>query len=296
MDAAQARALDALQPFVALSKSATSARAAAELVTRATSSSNTYVFAELLETPQIQSLRSVDAEHARYLTQLEIFAWGTWRDYHETPHLPELDHQQQNKLRLLSLVTLCRNVSNLRYKPLQAALGVSSDRALEDLVISATNIGLVTAKLSPSASTVYVSSVSSLRDVPPGSAERILDQVHRWDVRCNTVLTDIDKQVREVRRRAVERRKAEEAMQKAMERIVQGSEKMVGKRGASGDAVQSQGFDADDVDDRMDIDDGGFWIGGGEGDADSRGDVFQPPTTATPRKNARARTGGVSRR
>ena len=82
MDAAQARALDALQPFVALSKSATSARAAAELVTRATSSSNTYVFAELLETPQIQSLRSVDAEHARYLTQLEIFAWGTWRDYH----------------------------------------------------------------------------------------------------------------------------------------------------------------------------------------------------------------------
>ena len=82
MDAVQARALDALQPFVALSKSASSARAAAELIARATSSPNTYVFAELLETPQIQSLRSVEAEHARYVTQLEIFAWGTWRDYH----------------------------------------------------------------------------------------------------------------------------------------------------------------------------------------------------------------------
>ena len=213
-----------------------------------------------------------------------------------TPHLPELNPQQQNKLRLLSLLTLCRNVSNLRYKPLQAALGLSSDRALEDLVISATNVGLVTAKLSPSASTVYVSSVASLRDVPPGSAKRVLEQVHRWDVRCNTVLTNIDKEIGEIRRRAVERRKAEDAMQKAIERTVQGSEKMVGKRGASGDAFLSQGFDGDDVDDRMDVDDGGFWSGGGEGDADARGDLFQPPPTATPRKNARARTGGVSRR
>lgn len=81
MEPLQARALDALQPFVALSKSATSARAAADLVIRATSCANTYVFAELLETPNIQSLRTAEAQYAAHLTLLEIFAWGTWQDY-----------------------------------------------------------------------------------------------------------------------------------------------------------------------------------------------------------------------
>jgi COP9 signalosome complex subunit 7 len=76
----QTRALNALEPFLALSKSANSARAAADLVTQATSAPNTYVFAELLQTPNIQNLRSSD-EHASHLALLEIFSWGTWQDY-----------------------------------------------------------------------------------------------------------------------------------------------------------------------------------------------------------------------
>jgi COP9 signalosome complex subunit 7 len=74
------RALNALEPFLALSKSANSPRAAADLVTQATSAPNTYVFAELLQTPNIQNLRKSD-EYASYLTLLEIFSWGTWQDY-----------------------------------------------------------------------------------------------------------------------------------------------------------------------------------------------------------------------
>jgi COP9 signalosome complex subunit 7 len=74
------RALNALEPFLALSKSANSPRAAADLVTQATSAPNTYVFAELLQTPNIQNLRKSE-EYASYLTLLEIFSWGTWQDY-----------------------------------------------------------------------------------------------------------------------------------------------------------------------------------------------------------------------
>ena len=44
----QTKALNALEPFLALSKSATSPRAASDLVVQATSAPNTYVFAELL--------------------------------------------------------------------------------------------------------------------------------------------------------------------------------------------------------------------------------------------------------
>ena len=81
MDPVQTRAIDALEPFVALSKSANAPRAAVELITRATSASSTYVFAELLDTPNIQALRTAGPEPASFLTLLEIFAWGTWHDY-----------------------------------------------------------------------------------------------------------------------------------------------------------------------------------------------------------------------
>ena len=76
----QTRALNALEPFIALSKSANSPRAAANLITQATSAPNTYVFAELLQTSNIQALRT-SAEYAPYLSLLEIFAWGTLEDY-----------------------------------------------------------------------------------------------------------------------------------------------------------------------------------------------------------------------
>lgn len=85
MDQTHSRALEALQPFVALatSNSATSPRFVASIVTNATSAPQTYVFAELLETPTIQALAAPDtpAEYQGYLKLLEVFAWGTWQDY-----------------------------------------------------------------------------------------------------------------------------------------------------------------------------------------------------------------------
>lgn len=79
----QTRAINALAPFLALSKSATSARAAADLVTQATSAAHAYVFGELLQTPNMQNLRN-DAQYRNYYTLLELFAWGTWAEYQGT--------------------------------------------------------------------------------------------------------------------------------------------------------------------------------------------------------------------
>jgi COP9 signalosome complex subunit 7 len=76
----QLRAVNALEPFIILAKSANSPRAAADLVTQATSAPNTYVFAELLQTPAIRALQTSE-EYSKYATLLEIFAWGTWADY-----------------------------------------------------------------------------------------------------------------------------------------------------------------------------------------------------------------------
>ncbi len=79
----QLRALNALEPFLALSKSATSPRAAADLVTQATSHPSTFVFAELLHTPNVRALHA-SPEYAPYYTLLEIFSWGTINDYNST--------------------------------------------------------------------------------------------------------------------------------------------------------------------------------------------------------------------
>ncbi len=81
MDQTQQKALNALESYVLLAKSATSPRAAIDLITQATSAPNTYVFAELLQTPNIQALRTASPEQSSYLTLLELFAWGTWADY-----------------------------------------------------------------------------------------------------------------------------------------------------------------------------------------------------------------------
>ena len=81
MDPIQQKALNALESFILLSSSATSPRAAADLVKQATSAPNTYVFAELLQTQNVAALKTGPPEYASYHTLLEIFAWGTWADY-----------------------------------------------------------------------------------------------------------------------------------------------------------------------------------------------------------------------
>ncbi|KAI9885621.1 MAG: histone acetyltransferase [Watsoniomyces obsoletus] len=301
MDPVQARARDALEPYVRLAPSATSPRAAVDLIVQATSNANTFIFAELLETSKIQALRDAEPRYSCYLTQLELFAWGTWQEYHATPNLPPLNEQQHYKLRMLSLLTLCRDPANLTYTNLQSALALSTARALEDVVIGANNAGLITARLSPSTSLVHVSSIAPLRDLRPGAVGNLLDALTAWDVRCGSVLREIDVQVKELRRKAVTRRKEEEEYQKMLEKNSShqsgGADKLGGgSKRAAADGVGSSQDDGDEAmvmgEDMMDLDDS--WVatamsmGQADGPADAR--------AGQPRKNARAKTGGLGRR
>lgn len=76
----QTKSLTALAPYLALCNSVTSPRQAADVVTQATTAPNTYVFAELLETGAMQSLR-LDGTYGGYYRVLEVFSWGTMGDY-----------------------------------------------------------------------------------------------------------------------------------------------------------------------------------------------------------------------
>jgi COP9 signalosome complex subunit 7 len=191
MDQTHTRAIEALQSFIHLarSSSASSPRFIANLITNATSSPQTYIFAELLELPAVQALRSPEtpAEFKGYLKLLEIFAWGTWQEYQgkkaypkpnidnrpsrdtmpnqpipiismskahrdhptATPDLPELNKEQALKLRLLSLLTLSTTIKPLTYSALMTALETPTKAELESLVTTAIYASLISARLSP---------------------------------------------------------------------------------------------------------------------------------------------------
>lgn len=212
-----------LQPFLALTKSATSPRAAADLIARATSAPATYIFTDLLAAPQIQALAS-SPEHAPHLTHLQIFSHGLYSDY-ESPqpqgHLPALNDAQRLKLRQLSLLTLSRDRQNMTYPALQRHLGLASPREVEDVVISAVYAGLLEARLNPLRRVVQVSSVAPLRDVQPATVPAIVATLQRWSARCDATLAGIEASIAGIRsdaaRSANERREWDRTFQAAVE-------------------------------------------------------------------------------
>lgn len=278
----QTKALNALEPFLALTKSATSARAAADLVSRATSAPNTFVFAELLQAPQIQALRE-SADHSPYLTHLEIFSHGTYADYSASSNLPALNDQQTLKLRQLSLLTLAKNPPNLSYAALQKSLGLPSARALEDLVISAIYAELLSAQLDPFNQTVHVSSVSPLRDLAPNSIPGMLSTLKNWSDRCTTTLADLETQINAIKASAAARHQEKNAQAARTESLIRqekdeklgvhtrGQTNMItravanirsGGRYKRGSNSLEAGWDDDEA---MDLDDNDYEDEGGEG-------------------------------
>ncbi|ORY70227.1 uncharacterized protein BCR38DRAFT_102541 [Pseudomassariella vexata] len=215
----QMKALNALAPFLALTKSATSPRAAADLITRATSAPGTYVFAELREAPQVQAL-SQSAEHAPYLNLLDIFSYGTYDSYKSTANLPSLNDQQAIKLRQLSLLTLARDPNNLSYASLQKSLDLPDTRALEDLVISAVYADLITAQLDPYNQTVHISSVSPLRDLAPNSIPNMLSSLQTWSNRCTSTLSDLEAQIAGIKADAARRHREVEARTVVQDKLI----------------------------------------------------------------------------
>ncbi|KAF9242342.1 hypothetical protein BU15DRAFT_86911 [Melanogaster broomeanus] len=135
-----------LEPFLLMSKSARGA-AAAKLIQDATSAPGVFVFAELLELPNIQELAN-NEQHASSLSLLQLFSFRTYRDYLENKDsLPPLNQAQITKLRYLTIVTLATERRILPYSLLLQELKVESIRELEDLIIDAIYLDILRGKL-----------------------------------------------------------------------------------------------------------------------------------------------------
>jgi COP9 signalosome complex subunit 7 len=255
----QSRALNALAPFLALAKSANSPRAASDLVTQATSAPNTYVFAELLQQPNIRKL-ATDEQYASHLALLETFAWGTWESYKaSSTSLPALSDAQARKLRLLSLLTIAAEKTNattqhnLSYPSLCKRLDLESSRDLEQLVTAAIYDNLISATLNPTAQTVVVTSVAPLRDLAPGSVSQLLGELSAWSGRCDAVLADLQAEVAKIEANAVKRAAREQSKEKQIRAATEVSEK-TGTVGGIRSMGSRQSSKMEEDDDAMEVD------------------------------------------
>jgi COP9 signalosome complex subunit 7 len=268
----QFRALNALAPFLALAKSATSPRAASDLIIQATSAPNTYVFAELLQQPNIRKL-ATDDKYSDHLYLLETFAWGTWESYKtsSTP-LPALSDAQARKLRLLSLLTIAAEKStattqhNLSYPSLCTRLDLASPRDLEQLVTAAIYDNLLSATLNPAAQTVVITSVAPLRDLAPGSVAQLLGELSAWSGRCDAVLADLQAEVARIEANAAKRAAHELSKDNQIKAVTEVSEKMGTIGGSKGmgsrQSSRVDGLGDADDEDAMEVDAVGTSNGG----------------------------------
>jgi COP9 signalosome complex subunit 7 len=187
---------------------------------RATSSPNTFVFSELLLTPQIQALSS-SPEHAPYLDLLKIFCYGTYTTYKSSSNLPVLNAAQMLKLRQISLLTLARRPENLTYDCLISTLGLEDSQALENLVISAIYAGLIIGTLDPHHQRVCISSIAPLRDVAPTSIPALVDTLKEWSSRCSSTLSALELQIAKIKSDALKRHKDETEWDAEIEQMIE---------------------------------------------------------------------------
>ncbi|CUA71398.1 COP9 signalosome complex subunit 7b [Rhizoctonia solani] len=188
-----------LEPFLLMAKSAKGA-AATKLITDATSAPGAYVFAELLEMPNIQEL-AANEQHAQWLELLKIFSYRTWADYKKlSGSLPQLNPTQATKLKQLSIVALAERNRILAYSDLLAYLDISSVRQLEDLIIDAMYQDVLKGKLDQKEARIEIEYTIG-RDLEPGTTglEDLLGKLRDWSNRTATVIQALDVQIQGIK-------------------------------------------------------------------------------------------------
>ncbi|KAI4526767.1 hypothetical protein K525DRAFT_258333 [Schizophyllum commune Loenen D] len=251
IDLPSALALGArVEPFVLMAKSARGA-AAAKLAVDATAAPGVFVFGELID-----ALAAAQLAGTPHGALLDLFAYGTYRDYTADPSaFPALNAAQITKLKLLSIVSAAMERRILPYADLIAALDAPSVRALEDLVIDAVYQGLLEATLDQQRGVVEVVYTVG-RDVRPDALPDLLGGLQAWASTTASVLTALDERLVAVAKARTEARdekdKWESGVQAAMKDIQEKRDKKKGGRGPlpTLDDRENAPNDAMDVDER----------------------------------------------
>ncbi|KAI5992218.1 hypothetical protein EDD15DRAFT_2445403 [Pisolithus albus] len=179
-----------LEPFLLMSKSAKGA-AAAKLIQDATAAPGVFVFAELLDMPNIQEL-STNKQYEPYFSLLQLFSYRTYRYYLENKDsFPPLNSAQTTKLKYLSIVSLASERRILPYSLLLEELQMPTIRELEDLIIDAIYLDILRGKFDQKEQQLEIEYTMG-RDLEPGQLEKVLAALQNWASTTASVLEALD--------------------------------------------------------------------------------------------------------
>ncbi|KAL5014428.1 hypothetical protein ScPMuIL_008698 [Solemya velum] len=171
--------------------------AAVSLINQALDAVGVYVFGELMDMPNIQELSS--GSTAPHFNLLNIFAYGTYKDYKENKDtLPELSPAQLTKLRHLTIVSLATKNKRIPYSVLLQELDILNLRALEDLIIEGIYTDVIGGKLDQKKQQLEVDYAIG-RDIRPESVSEVVNVLQEWYLfwcnSCEAVLQGIEAQI-----------------------------------------------------------------------------------------------------
>lgn len=191
--ATEKSASNPLEQFVLLAKTAKGA-AAIELIRQAVETPGVHVFGELLDMPNIKELEN--GPYVQYWNTLNLFAYGTYKDYLENKEkVLELTPTQKKKLQHLTIVTLATKNKCIPYSVLLEELDIKNVRDLEDLIIEAIYADIIHGKLDQKNSQLEVDYAGLGRDVRPGDTGAVVETLAAWGEACDTVLSCIEQQI-----------------------------------------------------------------------------------------------------
>ncbi|KAK3103747.1 hypothetical protein FSP39_021585 [Pinctada imbricata] len=184
--------INPLEQFVLLAKTA-KGMAAVSLIKQVLDAPGVYVFGELLDMPNIQELAG--GPHEAYFNLLNIFAYGSYRDYKEkSAELPELSPLQLTKLRHLTLVSLATKNKCIPYAVLLQELDIQNLRALEDLIIEVIYADIIHGKLDQKNQQLEVDYALG-RDIRQEAVPEIITVLQDWCTGCEAMLQGIETQI-----------------------------------------------------------------------------------------------------
>ncbi|XP_014672345.1 PREDICTED: COP9 signalosome complex subunit 7b-like [Priapulus caudatus] len=183
-----------LEQFLLLAKTARGA-AIVELIKQVLEAPGVYVFGELLDMPNIQSMVVESSPEALpYWRLLHLFAFGTYADYKENKaQLPEMTPTQTKKLKHLTIVSLANKSKCIPYSVLLQELDISSLRGLEDLIIEVIYANVVRGKLDQKRQCLEIDYTIG-RDIRMEPA--IIGILQEWCDNCELTLANIEEQVK----------------------------------------------------------------------------------------------------
>ncbi|KAJ8918492.1 hypothetical protein NQ315_008189 [Exocentrus adspersus] len=182
----------ALEQFVILAKTVKGA-ARTELIKQVLEAPGVYVFGELLDMANISELASTSEK--KYFNTLELFAYGTYKDYLENKmNLLELTPAQKKKLQHLTIVTLATKSKCIPYNTLLIELDIKNVRDLEDLIIEAIYADIIHGKLDQKNSQLEVDYAIG-RDIRAEDINIIVNCLQQWCSACDGVLSCVEAQI-----------------------------------------------------------------------------------------------------